>query len=148
MDFITPTIIVQILASALMFVLFWQLIGVGIFKPFLDLLIERDERTVGDISASTKVEAETEELKRAISGQLRQARIDGMRARDAVILNAKAEAAEVIKGAQLATQEVLQYKRQDIAKLKASALSESSEEIKAIADRLKEAVVPKNTTIH
>ncbi len=132
----------EILASAVTLIALWVIFGHLIFKPFMRLVEEREARTTGDESQAHEKRSQTKALQAKIDEKIREARIQGIMLRDDSVNEAKKEAQAIIdRAADQAAQE-LKRAEQEIAAVKAKALSELPGE----AEKLSKLVVSRALT--
>jgi len=127
-------IAVQVVESAVLFILIWCILKRVLFKPFLSLLDERDARTVGDERAAREKKVDSKELSKEIEIELQKARLEGIKDRDEAVRLAKDKAQEVIQAASVRAQEKREKAREEIERLKAAAEQELLKESTMLSD--------------
>lgn len=132
----------QVAISAAIFILLWQIIGSLFFKPYLEMLIERESRTVGDERAADAALKGTVETEKSIDDALNEARGEALRRRDSSLTDAKAQAAKIVSSAQQQADAELAGARAEIERLVADSRQEMQPEI----DKLSEQLVKKAVT--
>ncbi len=126
--------LIQALVSGGIFLAFWFLVGSDVFAPYLDLVIEREARTVGDEKLSKDLHAESKRVDQEIEDALRQARLEGVQRRDRLVGAAKDRAAILIQEASDDADARLKRSRNEIEQLTAQASGDVEKEAAALAD--------------
>jgi len=123
----------QIGASAVLFIAFWLFVGRGIFKTFLHVLEEREEKTVGFEKRAGIAREEAITLSGKIEQILRETRLQGILARDRMVSEAKSKSQELIDKAQRTSKDELEKARAEIAALRGQAQTELNTEVESLA---------------
>lgn len=140
--------IAMVTMSAAIFILLWQILGSVFFKPYLAMLIERQERTVGDEGAADAALRETEETDKAIDEALTNARNDALKRRDSKLVDAKSQADKIISRAQELADKELAGARLEIDKLVDDSRREMAPEIEALSQQLIEKTITSGASIN
>lgn len=127
----------EIAASAATFIVLWFVLGHLIFKPFFQLLEEREARTIGDEHSAQEKKIRAKVLEQQVAEKLREARLAGIVQRDERVKIAKTRAQETIDLAAKHASDELARAEEQIAGLKNRAL----EELAAEAEKLSGLVV-------
>lgn len=117
-------LLVDGLTSAGALLLLWLVVGKGLLQPFFDLVDERENRTSGDEHSAVEKRSEAKALLLEVEDRLREARLAGITARDAIVDRAKAEAQVIVDRASQAAGEELRRAEESIAELKSRAMQE------------------------
>lgn len=139
MEFLSNILVQTSILAAALFVVVWVFVGKYLFKPFIAVLEEREQRTVGDAKRAREKKDEVKTLVAKLDEQLVSARLEGIRRRDKKITEAKTEAQDLVDRAAEQARESVESARLEIERIKKQALSDLSSE----ADQLSEAVVAK-----
>lgn len=123
----------QILISGLIFLGVWGLIGNTLFVPYLSLLSEREDRTVGYEKAAQEKLRDSKIVADQIEAALRSARLRGIKERDALVGEAKARTAKIVEQAKAAADAEIATARTQIEQLKTKARNELGQEADALA---------------
>ncbi len=126
-------ILFEILSSTATFLALWFVLGHLIFKPFFNLIDEREARTVGDEHDAQDIRNRIRIIQAQTDEQLREARVEGIVLRDERVNQAKKEAQVVIDREAQAAAVELKRAEQQIAELKAKAMSELPQEAEKLA---------------
>ena len=143
MDFLSNTIVLTTLSAAILFILVWIVVGKFLFKPFLAILEEREERTSGDSRRAIERHSEVKSLVSRLEEQLVVTRLEGIGLRDKKVSDAKTEAQALVGDASEEARKSVDAARLEIERIKNKALQEISVE----ADHLSEAVVSKAKSV-
>ncbi len=128
--------IAMVTISAAVFILLWQIVGSVFFKPYLAMLIERRERTVGDEGAADAALRQTEETEKAIDEALTNARNKALIRREAQLADAKSQASKIVSKAQELADKELANARLEIEKLVEDSRREMGPEIEVLSQQL------------
>ena len=126
----------QVAVSAAIFILLWQIVGSLFFKPFLEMLIERENRTIGDEQAADAALQGTEETEQSINAALGDARKESLKRREAELAKAKAEANDIVTKAQKKADEELATARAEIDRMIEESRREMAPEVEVLSDLL------------
>ncbi|MCB0346651.1 MAG: hypothetical protein KDD66_16165 [Bdellovibrionales bacterium] len=124
---------IEIAASAGLFILLWIVLGNTLFKPYIRLIEEREARTMGDEKRAGEAARETERISNEIKEELRQAALHGIKIRDSHVAEAKAEANQVTEHASNVAAKELTAARKEIAKLVAEARDQINQDAQQVA---------------
>ena len=117
---------ISVLYQIIIFVLLWLALSKILFRPYLNLLDERERRTTGAQHDSGELEREGARLKAEYEEKLAQARAAGTATKDAIVQEgrqerervlqqARDEAARTLEGARREVQSQLDQERQLLA---------------------------------
>ncbi len=88
----------QVQASGLMFIAFWSVVGNSVFKPFIEVAIERETATVGSESEAMAYKKENRILDEEIEVLLQEHRVVLLNERDNRLAEARRVASSVQSG--------------------------------------------------
>ncbi len=125
---------IEIAGSALLFFVIWLFFGRKVLKPYVDLLEEREARTVGDVQRAGEKDLLSNSLTEKIETSLKEARLQGIIQRDEFVTKAKVQASELIGGAQEAAQVELARSRQALSDEKVRARGELNHEAEQLCE--------------
>ena len=132
-----PETLTQVRLSGAIFIAFWAVAGNLLLRPFIELTLERQEKTVGASIAAAEKLRESRDILQRIEAELQEARLLAMRERDALADAAKKEAQRRLEAALSAADEQRRTAQAQIAMLKA----ETQRELSGEADKLAGLVV-------
>lgn len=133
--------LINVAGSAGLFILIWAIVGNGVFKPFLALLNEREERTTGDDAKAADIRSQADNLQYKIDLELKEAALQGIRERDAKVATAKQEASVIMEQAANKAQAELEAARSEIETVAAGARAELRAESEVVAGAMLEQVL-------
>jgi F0F1-type ATP synthase membrane subunit b/b' len=147
---LTPQVLQEIGLSAALFVFVWIVIGGKLFKPYLELLIERERRTVGDQHRAIELRDEASQVNLKVESALREARVRGIAKRDDIVSKAKAEAQQLVTKAQNESQDRLERSRSELSVEVERAQREIEKEAGVLSDVVMKRVLSDGTshTVH
>lgn len=138
-----PETLVQIQISGVIFLLVWAVFGNLVFKPFLDLVAEREEKTVGSTRHAAEKKRESRSLEQKVEEELREARLEGIQQRDKLAEAARKQSQQVLEAADAAAREEIRKAQLEIDELKSRAEQELAQEAAALAELVvKRALTP------
>ena len=137
-------------SAAVIFITVWIVVGKVMFKPYFNMLIEREERTIGDEKRVLRHKEETTSVFNQIAQEVRAARVKGVEIRNRKIAQAKEEAQMIINTAANDLNEELDKSKNLIAQLKFKALEDLPIESEKLAALVVENVTnsTQSDTIH
>lgn len=135
---------VQLLASAALFIAIWALLDKTVFKRVFQILELREARTVGDEHDAVEKRKEARALDAKTEETLRKSRLEAIVARDAKVQEAKLEAQKLIDRAAANAAEEYKKAHEALQFLKSQAANELPHEV----DRLAETVVQRVLQTH
>lgn len=112
-----------------------------LFTPFLELLAEREERTIGDVRNAAASRAEVEELSARVDAELSKARAAANAEVEAVRAQTREEAAKLFQTAQNDASARLAELRGQVATATSEARSALGNDARAMADAMVAAVI-------
>jgi len=145
---ITSANILHMIVSAVLFICAWKVIGEGLIKPFIDLLIEREEKTVGDEKKARETKERSLRVESDIEAELNEARVEGMALKDSQVEKAKEEAEKILSEARAKAEKELLAGREEIAKLAKAAQLELGGQAEDLASVIVEKAGQTSVRIH
>lgn len=131
--------LVEIQKSGVMFLVVWGIIGNLVFKPYLNLSFDREEKTVGYEVKTANLRREVRSLTERIDSQLEDERLQAIARRDQELSVARQKSQQLIEQELRVAEELRRNAQQEIDQLKQQA----SEQLALEADQLATEVVVK-----
>jgi F-type H+-transporting ATPase subunit b len=100
--------------QVILFVVLWVILGKILFRPYLNLLEERERRTIGTQHASTDLEHEGARLRAQYEEKIAQAQAAGHAAKEAILQEARQQRERVLMQAREEAMGVLESVRQEV----------------------------------
>lgn len=141
----------NIVFSAILFLVLWNLVGVRCFKPFFEMLEQREAKTVGDERRAKEIKETTVRVEHEIELELHNARVAGVKEREERLQVAKSKAQEITTEASESAQQELAAGRAEIEQLKNKARRDLEQEASGLAKNLVSQILQsesQSTTIH
>ncbi len=136
-----PEIISQILSSAALFILLWAVLGNLVFKPFLAILTEREEKTLGAEKRSVLLSEQCDELNVKLNQELRTARLQAIHLRDVEVEKTKGEGKGIVEKSSIAAQHILESGRDELRQAAQQARTELDKDITVLSNTLLEKIL-------
>jgi len=112
-----------------------------LFRPYMDLLIERENRSTGDQEFARSEMVEAEELKRRIEAELAEARAQVREEVEGIRRRTKEEQTRLFEDARREAAERLAGLRDEIAQARRLASSALRDDTRRVAEQMVEAVL-------
>jgi F0F1-type ATP synthase membrane subunit b/b' len=128
-----PETLVQVRWSGGLFILFWFIVGNCLVRPFIDLAVEREEKTAGAALAASELKQKSRETLDRIEAELKEVRLAAVRERDALADATKKETQRIVAAAVGAAEAERKEAQAKISELKAQAEKEVSAESEKLA---------------
>ena len=142
-------VVQQILISSGLFVFLWIVLGRGVFKPFIELIEEREQRTAGDDKRSLELKDEAQRTRDRVDSEIKQARLRAIASRDEVVGSAKKEANKIVEEANAKAEQKLEAARAEIEALSKKAEAELASEVSEIAEVMHSKIIsPSSQMVH
>jgi F-type H+-transporting ATPase subunit b len=125
---------ISILYQIVIFVGLWLILSKLLFRPYLDLLEERERKTSGVRQDAGELEHEGARLKAEYEDKITQARSAGTAAKDAIIQAARQERERLIQQARDEAAGALESVRRDIESQLERARSLAAAEVAGVAE--------------
>ncbi len=130
---------IMIPIGSLMFLVFWRTFGMGVVKPFADLVAEREQATLGAEDRSSAVRAEASDLRENFEKQVTNARIEHLKLKFEAVAKSKAAAAQLVAQAESTAEKTLEQAHVQaetkLKELRTQAMRESDGLAQAFADK-------------
>ena len=105
---------ISILYQIVLFVVVWLVLSKVLFRPYLDLLEERERETTGASHQSVELEHEANRLKAEYEEKIHRARGVGAAAKDRVVQAARQESERLLQQARAEAASILDSARRDV----------------------------------
>ena len=105
---------ISILYQIVIFLVLWLLLSKVLFRPYLDLLEERERKTTGTRHDTSQLEHEGARLKAEYEEKITQARRVGIAAKDAIIREGRQEREGLLQQAREEAARTLESMRSDV----------------------------------
>jgi F-type H+-transporting ATPase subunit b len=116
-------------------------LGKLLFAPFLEVLAEREARTIGDVEQAAATRAEVDALSARVDAELSKARASANAEVEAVRARTREEASKVFQAAQQDASARLAELRQQVAAVTREARGTLAGDARTIADAMVTAVI-------
>ena len=107
---------ISVLYQIIIFVLLWLILSRVLFRPYLDLLDERERRTAGARHDSSELEREGARLKAEYEEKIAQARAAGTAVKDAIVQQGRHERETLLQQARAEAALTLESARREVQK--------------------------------
>lgn len=125
--------LLQVQISGVMFLLFWAAMGNFLFKPYLDLVIERENKTKGYEKAVGEHVESAHSLEKEVAVQLQECRLSAIKERDKVTEQARKDAQQILNQALTEAEAKREKAQLEIENVRDRALAEVSGEAEQLA---------------
>jgi F0F1-type ATP synthase membrane subunit b/b' len=132
------TTMIQVLISGLLFLLVWGLFGGAVFKAYFDVLEERESKTLGAENEAGAMRSKAREIEKEIAIELRTTRLEGLRARDELIEEAKKQSTLIKDAATEKADKEYKTNARELARLREEAKGELGVEAEKLSQLVKE----------
>jgi F-type H+-transporting ATPase subunit b len=105
---------ISILYQIVIFLVLWLILSKVLFRPYLDLLEERERKTTGTRHDTGQLEHEGARLKAEYEEEITQARRAGITAKDAIIQEGRQERERLLQQAREEAARTLESVRRDV----------------------------------
>ena len=105
---------ISVLYQIIIFVLLWLILSRVLFRPYLDLLDERERRTAGARHDSSELEREGARLKAEYEEKIAQARAAGTAVKDAIVQQGRHERETLLQQARAEAALTLESARREV----------------------------------
>ena len=135
--------ITHVIASALLFLGMWVVLGQTLLKPFFNTVYEREQKTAGSDERANEKREEGRRMEEHLRVALQEARLDGLRSRDSRVQQAKKEAQGLRDAAAAkAAQEAARVK-EELEQLRQRSLADLDKEVENLSSLLVNRVLEK-----
>jgi len=135
-ELVTLKVVIEIAASAIIFLALWGFLSRAVFGPIIDVLEEREARTTGDKQQAKDAIAEASDLQTELEQRLFESRVEALRLRDDIVGQAEGEAGRIIMEAQTQAEQKLEAARADIERARQSVSGELESQAAELAETL------------
>jgi F-type H+-transporting ATPase subunit b len=111
MVFLDYTAVYQII----LFLVLWAILNKFLFRPYLDLLDERERKTSGARSETAGLEQQAERLKAEYDEKIAQAQAAGNVAKETILNEARRQRDDILESARAEASSALERVRQELA---------------------------------
>jgi F-type H+-transporting ATPase subunit b len=105
---------ISVLYQIVIFLVLWLILSKVLFRPYLNLLDERERRTAGARHESSDLEHEGARLKAAYEEKIAQARAAGMAVKDAIVQEGRQEREKLLQQAREEAALTLESARREV----------------------------------
>lgn len=130
----------MILVGVVLFVALWQLLAALIFRPFLELIEERERATTGAHDQAREIRRKAQQMEERLQEALLMARVEENRIRDGLLSSAKAEANDLIAKADTAAREKVAAIRSEIARQLETSRAGADDEVEVLSNTIAEKI--------
>lgn len=134
----------SILYQIILFVALWVILSKILFRPYLNLLEERERKTVGTQDTSTELEHEGARLRAQYEEKIAQAQAAGYAAKEAVLQAARQERERVLTRAREEAMGVLEGVRREVENQIQKERQTAAAEVGTIAQEMASKVLGRN----
>ena len=105
---------ISVLYQIVIFLVLWLILSKVLFRPYMNLLDERERRTTGARHESSDLEQEGGRLKAEYDEKIAQARAAGTAAKDAIVQEGRHEREKLLQQAREEAAHILESARQEV----------------------------------
>ncbi|MCC6932892.1 MAG: ATP synthase F0 subunit B [Deltaproteobacteria bacterium] len=120
-------------SSVIIFLVIWRILAKHFFKPVFEVLEQREARTVGDEHEAKLLTDQDKRAQIELASELKIIRAQAIKKREAIVSEAKQQAAKVLETAHAQAAEELKGARAQITVLREQAKQDLSSEIEKLA---------------
>ncbi len=145
---ITPQVITEIALSGLLFIVVWRVLGEKVYRPFFQLLEEREAKTSGADELVHEKRLEIRRQQKKLDDLSLHARLQGIALRDDFLAKAQAEGQELIHRSTATAEEELQRGREELEKARQRLYGDFDTESERVAEIVFERVLSTPDVLH
>jgi F-type H+-transporting ATPase subunit b len=134
----------SVVYQIILFVILWFILSKLLFRPYLDLLDERERKTVGTQHDSTDLEHEGARLRAQYEEQIAQAHAAGYIDKDAILQEARRHRERVLNQAREEAMGMLEGVRREVAMRLEQERQFAAAEVRTIAQQMANKVLGRN----
>ncbi|HEY7321765.1 MAG TPA: ATP synthase F0 subunit B [Candidatus Binatia bacterium] len=134
----------SIIYQIVLFVILWLILSKLLFRPYLDLLEERERQTVGTQHDSTDLEHEGARLRTQYEEQIARAQAAGYTDKEAILQEARQQRERVLNQAREEAMRMLEEVRQEVAMQLQQERQFAAAEVRTIAQEMANKVLGRN----
>jgi F-type H+-transporting ATPase subunit b len=134
----------SIVYQIILFVALWVILSKVLFRPYLNLLEERERKTIGTQDTSTELEQEGARLRAQYEEKIAQAQAAGYAAKEAILQAARQERERVLTQAREEAMGVLEGVRREVENQIQKERQTAAAEVRTIAQEMASKVLGRN----
>lgn len=134
----------SIVYQIILFVALWVVLSKILFRPYLNLLEERERKTIGTQDTSTELEHEGARLRAQYEEKIAQAQAAGYAAKEAILQAARQERERVLTQAREEAMGVLEGVRREVENQIQKERQTAAAEVRTIAEEMASKVLGRN----
>ena len=134
----------SVVYQIILFVILWFILSKLLFRPYLDLLDERERKTVGTKHDSTDLEHEGARLRAQYEEKIAQAHAAGYIDKDAILQEARRHRERVLNQAREEAMGMLEGVRREVAMRLEQERQFAAAEVRTIAQQMANKVLGRN----
>lgn len=134
----------SVVYQIILFVILWFILSKLLFRPYLDLLDERERKTVGTQHDSTDLEHEGARLRAQYEEKIAQAHAAGYIDKDAILQEARRHRERVLNQAREEAMGMLEGVRREVAMRLEQERQFAAAEVRTIAQQMANKVLGRN----
>lgn len=127
-----------------LFVILWLILSKLLFRPYLDLLEERERKTIGTQHDSTDLEHEGARLRMQYEEKIAQAQAAGYTDKEAILQEARQQREKVLNQAREEAMGILEGVRREVAMQLQQERQFAAAEVRTIAQEMANKVLGRN----
>lgn len=124
---------ISIVYQIVLFLILWVILSKILFKPYLNLLAERERKTAGAEHDSSDLEREGLHLKSQYEGKIAQAQAVGYAAKEQIIQEGRQQREKILSQAREEAARMLEQVRREVAQTLARERQLAAAEVSPIA---------------
>lgn len=134
----------SIVYQIVLFLVLWLILSRVLFRPYLNLLDERERRTSGTQHDSTELEHEGARLRAQYEEKIAQAQTAGYLAKEAILQEARQQREKVLTQAREEAMGMLEGVRREVESQIQKERQRTADEVRTIAQELASKVLGRN----
>ncbi len=134
----------SVVYQIVIFLLLWIILSKLLFRPYLNLLDQRERRTTGAQHDSTDLEHEGARLRAQYEEKIAQAQAAGYAAKDAILQEARQQREKVLTQVREDTMRMLEEVRRELASQVQRERQVVADEVRTIAQEMANKILGRN----
>jgi len=134
----------SVVYQIVIFLLLWIILSKLLFRPYLNLLDQRERRTTGAQHDSTDLEHEGARLRAQYEEKIAQAQAAGYAAKDAILQEARQQREKVLTQVREDTMRMLEEVRRELASQVQRERQVVADEVRTIAQEMASKILGRN----
>lgn len=134
----------SVVYQIILFVILWVVLSKVLFRPYLNLLEERERRTTGTQNASTDLEQEGARLRAQYEEKIAQAQAAGYAAKEAILQEARQQRERVLSQAREEAMGMLEGVRRELENQIQKERQLAAAEVKTIGQEMASKILGRN----